>query len=380
MAPARRDIEEDLGRDRCIDIVKKVLVQIGADPENPPCGCWRATKSLKPSGYAQWKDHTNAQLAAAKAEMSRGRPPGLHNTEKNFLLHRVAFFAANGHVPLGAKRAVSHICNVRSCFNPAHLRDESQVLNIARKECPSVAIRCVDHVDSIILVVECDGHFPRCRPKTLWFSCSALPCTSGSGQHCQPVSAEENSDEFGVVYDFSWLHGSSAQAPSALLASQIQTLYPPSQEVSGDNDVLAEDDGDFPVEESDEEVLDPSDHSEVHIDNLEMEVSQMSLDSGSRPGSPPWSLPSSQVLPLHPLDDPIRGDANTILSSAPSAPVLAGPRRSGRVFSNAHIHSQYVGPSQWGSQLQATQVPQPQTMLDSESDSDPNFNPSSEPS
>ena len=55
-------------------------------------------------------------------------------------VHRQAFYDANGYLP-DAPRIVGHLCEVRNCYNPEHLVDQTQRENVRQytdriKECP----------------------------------------------------------------------------------------------------------------------------------------------------------------------------------------------------------------------------------------------------
>ena len=64
-------------------------------------GCWLSRYSIGSHGYAQigWQDRGKVTMVLA---------------------HRAAWVAENGQVPLGM--TLDHVCKVRRCVNPAHLR------------------------------------------------------------------------------------------------------------------------------------------------------------------------------------------------------------------------------------------------------------------
>lgn len=53
------------------------------------------------------------------------------------LAHRVAWELANGPIPDGL--VIDHLCRVRSCINPAHMRVVTQKVNVLCGEAPSAA-------------------------------------------------------------------------------------------------------------------------------------------------------------------------------------------------------------------------------------------------
>lgn len=74
--------------------------------ENPATGCWEWQAYKKPSGYGTlWYD---------------GKP--------YYHAHRVSYIAFNGPIPEGMW--VLHICDVRCCVNPQHLRLGSMQDNV----------------------------------------------------------------------------------------------------------------------------------------------------------------------------------------------------------------------------------------------------------
>lgn len=71
-------------------------------------GCWISTYSVASHGYAQigWQDDNYRQVVTA---------------------HRAAWVHVNGQIPPGM--TVDHVCRVRRCVNPAHLRLMTNVDN-----------------------------------------------------------------------------------------------------------------------------------------------------------------------------------------------------------------------------------------------------------
>lgn len=69
-------------------------------------GCWISRYSVASHGYAQigWS--------------VRGHPQGKKN--RMVLAHRASWTAVNGQVPMGM--TIDHLCKVRRCVNPDHLR------------------------------------------------------------------------------------------------------------------------------------------------------------------------------------------------------------------------------------------------------------------
>lgn len=111
---------------------------------DPVTGCWLYQGSLNTDGYAQIYTKKNGDLNRT------GR-----SAQTAFLLHVVAFVAANGRDPTGQ---VSHICDRRHCFNPDHCLDETPQVNNSRKGCPG-PIYCSVHGH---LIIDLCAHSPTC--------------------------------------------------------------------------------------------------------------------------------------------------------------------------------------------------------------------------
>lgn len=88
-------------------------VSVGED------GCWRATGSLTPKGYARFKfDDRSGQG------------------------HRFAYLTLVGPIPEGLE--LDHICRVRHCINPAHLEAVTHLENLNRRVMPELVTHCVN--------------------------------------------------------------------------------------------------------------------------------------------------------------------------------------------------------------------------------------------
>lgn len=84
--------------------------------------CWLYTGSVNTDGYGQVWTKPNSMFN------HKGR-----RAQKAFLLHILAFISAGNCYD--STLQVSHLCNNRSCFNPAHLIQESAAVNNSRKNC-----------------------------------------------------------------------------------------------------------------------------------------------------------------------------------------------------------------------------------------------------
>lgn len=73
-------------------------------------GCWISRYSVMSTGYAQigwYVPHSQ-------------RRPDRNGQNETVLVHRAAWVAVNGQVPLGM--TIDHLCKERRCVNPEHLR------------------------------------------------------------------------------------------------------------------------------------------------------------------------------------------------------------------------------------------------------------------
>ncbi|HEY2644066.1 MAG TPA: HNH endonuclease signature motif containing protein [Galbitalea sp.] len=113
-------------------IPPKVTARAIANVDIQPDGCWISRYSTGSHGYAQigW-------WAEGKSHM--------------VLAHRAAWVEANGPVPVGM--TLDHLCKVRRCVNPAHLRVLTNLENSRRvngKDWPLGT--CVNGHDASLLV------------------------------------------------------------------------------------------------------------------------------------------------------------------------------------------------------------------------------------
>jgi len=137
-----------LGSQRCAQLRDAKLSLPGKCRSNST-DCWLYTGSQNNEGYCQIWAKKNEDLHKTG-----------HASQTAFLLHVVSWVASNpGLQHVG--RHISHLCDNRSCFNPAHLTCESAQLNNSRKGCIG-PITCTDHGH---IIVEACKHRPRCiRP------------------------------------------------------------------------------------------------------------------------------------------------------------------------------------------------------------------------
>lgn len=122
--------------------------------------CWIPSGSRNTDGYVQ------VSLTRASTE---GTPPlteqrkiyrRVRGRQRAFTLHILSYAARIGSHPVSGEH-VSHLCDVRACFNPDHLVGEDARSNNARKGCPG-PIFCPEHGH---LLIDLCAHTPRCiRP------------------------------------------------------------------------------------------------------------------------------------------------------------------------------------------------------------------------
>lgn len=84
-----------------VPVPERVAQRATENVERQPDGCWISRYSIASHGYSQigWQDAGSRHVV---------------------LGHRAAWVSANGQVPLGM--TIDHLCKVRRCVNPAHLR------------------------------------------------------------------------------------------------------------------------------------------------------------------------------------------------------------------------------------------------------------------
>jgi len=118
-------------------------------------GCWLFAGSLNTDGYGQVFKKVNSTAHLT------GR-----TCQKAILIHKLSAYAYGlwtGN-PDGDNRQISHLCDVRNCFNPDHLIMESALANNERKGCPGkIGVICECCGQSRYVVI-CP-HLPPCiRP------------------------------------------------------------------------------------------------------------------------------------------------------------------------------------------------------------------------
>jgi hypothetical protein len=141
-----------------IDLLGEIGVQRGAalvamksrDSSTNSTGCWLFGGSTNTDGYGQVYIKKNSDLAR------KGR-----NAQTAVLIHKVSWMAANRqNCPVGFH--ISHLCDIRACFNPDHLCAELPVVNNSRKGCAGEIACSVHHH----VIVNLCRHSPQCiRPE-----------------------------------------------------------------------------------------------------------------------------------------------------------------------------------------------------------------------
>jgi len=141
--------------------------------------CWEGIKGVdKASGYV----------------IHKMTPPN-QSKPVNFRMHAVAFVALYSRMPSGVS---SHLCGNPRCYNPTHVIDESQSVNISRNYCRGILV-CPVHRQVIF-----DGC--QCQPKCI----SQIP-PAGSLRCCP--------SNIPASLDSSPPPGASATAPLDLVSS-----------------------------------------------------------------------------------------------------------------------------------------------------------------
>lgn len=83
-------------------------------------GCWVFTGSRNTDGYSQIFTKPNSRLG----DTGRG-------AQRAFLLHVISFVSKDPDIPHDPQAHVSHLCDVRACFNPDHLCQETSRVSIS---------------------------------------------------------------------------------------------------------------------------------------------------------------------------------------------------------------------------------------------------------
>lgn len=110
-----------------------------AEPE-PNSGCWIWTSNRTPNGYGLYVRRG-------------GRGDDGRRLFQRELAHRVVYRAFRGEIPTDL--VIDHLCRIKSCVNPNHLRVTTQQINVASAR-PDTA-PCGHKYDST------DGAARRCR-------------------------------------------------------------------------------------------------------------------------------------------------------------------------------------------------------------------------
>lgn len=127
---------------RCASVLAKWLFHFKHTFIESSTGCWRSTL--------------------------RGRPCKSLNGIRDPRLYRVAFMAWNGR-DIRPGMVASHLCGRRDCFNPLHIVEETQAVNVSRSffGCPGQIV-CRQH--GCVLEKVC-VHKPPCHQMLLIRCC-----------------------------------------------------------------------------------------------------------------------------------------------------------------------------------------------------------------
>lgn len=137
----RIDYTSEVGIERAESIVEHKRQSATTNSK----GCWLYNGSTNTDGYGQIFTKPNSKLHL------KGR-----SAQKAFLLHILSFLSHRHHqIDMG--QHISHLCAMRSCFNPEHLVAENAQQNNARKGCLG-SIKCQHCTET----VHSCPHHPRC--------------------------------------------------------------------------------------------------------------------------------------------------------------------------------------------------------------------------
>jgi hypothetical protein len=143
----------------CRFLVAFYREHLAADPEDQPYGCMIPEKKCSSGdGYVKVTLHRDDFERAGVSEDVANQLFET-TTERDILLHVVAYKAEHGNVPDGRSVHVSHLCAERACFNPKHLASDSAMVNNSRKNCKRAVIAPqIEGQEKRLIIRTCTGH------------------------------------------------------------------------------------------------------------------------------------------------------------------------------------------------------------------------------
>ncbi|KAI0151830.1 hypothetical protein GGR57DRAFT_470498 [Xylariaceae sp. FL1272] len=167
-----RDYAVVPGIEKCREMFCKKFISADDVVFDGESGCWLVKRSLFRGGYA-------------RAGIS------LNGKRTSLMMHRVAFTCWNGR-DIRPGMISSHLCRRRNCFNPTHIIEESQKVNLRRSMgyCTGTFI-CNKH-DRILIWCP---HEPRCLQVTK-IDCCVIEDVEDVEEGVKE-NMEEDEDEYG---------------------------------------------------------------------------------------------------------------------------------------------------------------------------------------
>ena len=140
----------ELGQSRCIAILRELLQQHADNiREDEVTGC--VLYQGRTTGDGHWQIQRRPRYATRESRRSNAH----ENRHRAYYVHRIAYVALHGQ-DIGLTG--SHLCGNGNCFNPYHIRDESQLDNNSRQRCLGFVV-CPHH--RLVLHKLC-SHDPPC--------------------------------------------------------------------------------------------------------------------------------------------------------------------------------------------------------------------------
>lgn len=174
----------ELGRHRCIEILKECLGRTDKEgnsliQHDPELGCALYLGRVSSDGH--WQIQRAARYITR--ESTRAAGSGAHRA---YYVHRIAYVALHGQDIL---QTGSHLCGNANCFNPYHIKDESQNDNNDRQRCLGFVV-CEQHGHVLHRLCQ---HNPPCIKRPV----KAVSCCVSLSQRVIADSQAESQESLG---------------------------------------------------------------------------------------------------------------------------------------------------------------------------------------
>jgi hypothetical protein len=172
----------ELGQHRCIAILRECLARKDGQGQTLiqfdfATGCTLFTGKTTGDGHWQIQRQPRYILRESRRTSASGS-----NKHRAYYVHRIAYVALHGQ---DIAQTGSHLCGNANCFNPYHIRDESQHDNNSRQRCLGFVI-CPEH--NHVLAKLCQHDPPCIKPPVQATQC----CLTASRGVTIPDSQESS--------------------------------------------------------------------------------------------------------------------------------------------------------------------------------------------